>query len=228
MTQPSNIRLRFLEQRVEQIKQLPGFKKHHRVPTSANASDEKFIATLAEPLLDSDLQDTFSALRKAYGLKRKEISVDGPFEGTGIIETPFFHYHIEVAIDPEFPSRVIFTRSISDITEPARIVAPAFETVFEKRFSLMEIETSDALDLEAIVDAIEDAESELVKIDYDKDLTWCEIQVINSAATVIVSENSIRVESARETTPQLLLETFAEIQQQFIESLQFDEFAFSG
>lgn len=227
MQESSQVKIRFLEHRSEQIKQLPGFQKHHRVPTSNSASDEKFIATLTEPVLDNDLQDVFSALRKAYGLKRKEISVDGPFEGTGLIETPFFHYEINARIDPESPSRVLFTRSISNITEPARLVAAPFEQVFEKRFSLLELATSEPLDLEAIVDSIEDAESDAVSIDYDKDLTWCEIQVLASASTVVVDANSIRVESARETTPQQLLESLLDIQQQFIVSLNFDEFMFS-
>ena len=136
MSDENKIRLRFLEQRRESVKQLPGFQKHHRVPTSASASDTSFVASLAEPLLDKDLQETFSSLRKSFGLKRKEIRVDGPFEGSGIIETPFFCYRIEVAIDPDSPSRVIFTRSIIDITEPARVVAPPFEEVFQKRHSI--------------------------------------------------------------------------------------------
>lgn len=227
MSDENKIRLRFVEQRRESVKQLPGFQKHHRVPTSASASDTSFVASLAEPLLDKDLQETFSSLRKSFGLKRKEIRVDGPFEGSGIIETPYFCYRIEVAIDPDSPSRVIFTRSIFDITEPARVVAPPFEEVFQKRFSLMVLDTSTPLDLETIVDAIEDADSDQVSIDYDKDLTWCRIQVVNSAATVVVEAKSIRVESARETTPQQLLESFVEIQQQFIASLPFDDFAFS-
>lgn len=212
-------KLKFLEQRSELIKQLPGFQKHFRVPTSANASDQKFIATLTEPLLDDDLQETFSTLRKSFGLKRKEISVDGPFEGSGMVETPFFKYEIRAEIDDETPSRVTFTRSVSNITEFARVIAGPFDEVFGQRFSTLIVDVDTELDLEAIVDAIEDEEPEGVSVDYDKDLTWCEIQLLESTATIIVEPNAISVQSVRETTPKQLLERFTEIQRQFIDKL---------
>lgn len=212
-------KLKFLEQRSELIKQLPGFQKHFRVPTSANASDQKFIAQLTEPLLDNDLQDTFSTLRKSFGLKRKEISVDGPFEGSGMVETPFFKYEIRAEIDEETPSRVTFTRSVFDITEFARVIAGPFDEVFGQRFSTLIVDVENQLDLEAIVDAIEDEEPEGVSVDYDKDLTWCEIQLLESTATIIVEPNAISVQSVRETTPKQLLERFTEIQRQFIDKL---------
>jgi hypothetical protein len=212
-------KLKFLEQRSELIKQLPGFQKHFRVPTSANASDQKFIATLTEPLLDDDLQETFSTLRKSFGLKRKEISVDGPFEGSGMVETPFFKYEIRAEIDEETPSRVTFTRSVSNITEFARVIAGPFDEVFGQRFSTLIVDVDTELDLEAIVDAIEDEEPEGVSVDYDKDLTWCEIQLLESTATIIVEPNAISVQSVRETTPKQLLERFTEIQRQFIDKL---------
>ncbi len=218
--------LRFVERRVEPVKQLPGFQKHHRVPTSATHSDQVFIANLAAPQLDEQLQQFFTDLRRAYGLKRKEISVDGPYEGTGIIQTPFFKFSIQMRLDENQPSQVVTTRSISDVVEPARIFAGPFDEVFGTRFHSLEVATSEPLDLEAIVDAIEDAENENVSVDYDKDLTWCEINVLNSATTVVIEENLIRIESTSDTTPQELLASFVSVQQQFIESLPFDRSGF--
>jgi hypothetical protein len=212
-------RISFIERRSELIKQLPGFQKHFRVPTSAGASDQKFIATLTEPILDSDLQETFSALRKSFGLKRKEISVDGPFEGSGSVATPFFRYEIQAQIDEEVPSRVVFSRSVSDISEFARVVAGPFDEVFGQRFSTLIVDVKAELDLESIVDAIEDDEPEGVSIDYDKDLTWCEIQLLGSTATIVVEPTAIRVQSVRDTTPRHLLKLFTEFQQQFIDKL---------
>ena len=212
-------KLSFVEQRTEPIKQLPGFQKGYRVPTTANPSDEKFIAKIAEPILDEDLQDTFSALRKVFGLKRKEISVDGPFEGGGIVSTPFFDYEVRVSIDPESPSRVIFARSISNIVDFGKVLDERFDDVFGKRFSTLMVEVESELDLETIVDTIEEEDPDGVTVDYDKDLTWCEIQVLGSTATIVAQAHSIRVESVRETTPKQLLDLFTDIQQQFIAKL---------
>ena len=217
--------LSFTEQRTEQIKQLPGFQKGYRVPTSDNPSDQKFIAKIAEPILDDDLQETFSALRKAFGLKRKEISVDGPFEGGGIVSTPFFDYEVRVQIDAETPSRVIFSRSITGIRDFAKLVDDPFDDVFGKRFSTLIVEVETELDLETIVDTIEDEDPDGISVDYDKDLTWCEIQVLGSTATIVAEAYSIRVESVRETTPKQLLDLFTDIQQQFMEKLDMSDVA---
>ena len=212
-------KLSFVEQRTEPIKQLPGFQKGYRVPTSANPSDQKFIEKITTPTLDEDLQETFSALRKTFGLKRKEISVDGPCEGSGFVSTPFFDYEVNVSIDPETPSRVNFGRSISNIVELGKVLDERFDDVFGKRFSTLIVEVEKELDLELIVDTIEDEDPEGVSVDYDKDLTWCEIQVLGSTATIVVESHSIRVESVRETTPKQLLDLFTDIQQQFIAKL---------
>ncbi len=217
--------LSFTEQRTEQIKQLPGFQKGYRVPTSDNPSDQKFIAKIAEPILDDDLQETFSALRKAFGLKRKEISVDGPFEGGGIVSTPFFDYEVRVQIDAETPSRVVFSRSITGIRDFAKLVDDPFDDVFGKRFSTLIVEVENELDLETIVDTIEDEDPDGISVDYDKDLTWCEIQVLGSTATIVAEAYSIRVESVRETTPKQLLDLFTDIQQQFMEKLDMSDVA---
>ncbi len=223
MAGPTN--LRFTEQRTEQIKQLPGFQKGYRVPTSANLSDQKFIAKITEPILDEDLQETFSALRKAFGLKRKEIAVDGPFEGGGIVSTPFFDYEVNVQIDAETPSRVVFARSITNIRDFATLVEGPFDDVFGKRFSTLIVEVKNELDLESIVDTIEDEAPDGISVDYDKDLTWCEIQVLGSTATIVAEAYSIRVESVRETTPKQLLDLFTDIQQQFMAKLDMSDVA---
>ena len=213
------ISARLVSQQSNSIKELSGFQKHHRTPTKASDSDLRFMQGLAEPDLDEELQEVFSSLRKAYGLKRKEISVDGPQEGGGVITTPFFNYEIQISQDVESPSKVIWNRAITEIAEPARVFAGPFDQVFGKQFSTLEISTEQPLDLEGIVDHIEDLESDSVQIDYDKDLTWCELKILNSTTSVMLNEDSIRDVSHQEIPPQELLEEFLVIQNQFMETL---------
>jgi len=211
--------VRLIDERRELIKQLDGFQKHHRVPTTCNETDKRFLADITQRQLNSDLQEIFASLRKSYGLKRKQISVVGPADGGGVISTEFFNYEIHVAHDESDPSRIVWRRSITEIGEPARVFAGPFEQVFGKRFSVLEIVTQQALDLESIVDHIEDTELETVSVDYDKDLTWCEIQLLDSTTSVVIREDAIQVISRREVSPQELLESFFEIQRQFISTL---------
>ncbi len=210
---------RLLNERVVPYKQLSGFAKHHRIPTTCSDSDQRYLAELANDEIDGDLQEVFSALRKSFGLKRKEISVVGPSEGGGVITTPFFNYEIQVSLNPEDPAKVIWRRIISEISEPARVFAGPFEDVFEKQFSVLEILVAHPLDLEAIVDHIEDAELETVKIDYDKDLTWCEVQFTDSTTMVMIKPDSIRVVSRKEISPHELLESFLRIQKELLAML---------
>ena len=218
--------VRLVDERIAPVKQLAGFDKHHRVPTKCSDSDHRFLAELAEPELDSDLQEVFSMLRKSFGLKRKEISVDGPADGSGIIATPFFNYEIHVAQCEDDPSKLKWRRFITEISEPARVFTEPFEEVFGEQFSALEISTVEPLDLESIVDHIEDAELETVKVNYDKDLTWCEIKIADSITSVKLSDRSISVISRREVAPQQLLQAFLEIQQQFIATLNLSGFPF--
>ena len=89
--------LRLIDQSSEPIKHINGFLKHHRIPTTRNAGDQKFVVDLTFEEIDNDLQATFRSLRQAYGLKRKEIQVHGPDDGMGVITTPFFNYEFHAS-----------------------------------------------------------------------------------------------------------------------------------
>jgi len=193
--------VRLVSEQSTSIKQFDGFQKHHRVPNAANAGDQRFVSELAEPQIDRDMQEVFSALRKSYGLKRKEISVDGPTEGGGVVTTPFFCYQIQVQQDEDSPSNVIWARSITEITEPARVFAGPFDEVFGRQFSVLEISTH-------------------------KDLTWCELNVLDSTTSVMLSDNCIRVVSRQEITPLELIKSFLEIKTRFIATLSVSDVPF--
>ncbi|MFK7768074.1 MAG: hypothetical protein AB8B55_12695 [Mariniblastus sp.] len=215
-----------VDERNVPYKNLSGFQKHHKVPTSAGPGDHRYLCELAESDLDEDLQEVFAALRKSYGLKRKEISVDGPTDGRGVITTPFFNYEINISLLEDNPSRVHWQRSITSIREPGRIFAGPFEEVFGQRFTILEFNAKSPLDLEQIVDHIEDAELDTVNVDYDKDLTWCEVKILDSITSVMIEVSRIRVISRREISPESLLEAFTDIQQRFISTLSLNGIPF--
>lgn len=218
--------VRLVSEQTIPVKQLDGFQKHHRVPTASGPGDQRFVCDLAQSQIDADMQEVFSALRKSYGLKRKEISVDGPAEGGGFVTTPFFSYQIQVQQDTEKPSDVVWARWITEISEPARVFAGPFDEVFGRQFSVLEVLTQQPLDLEGIVDHIEDLESDAIDADYDKDLTWCELNVLDSTTNVRLSESCIRLASRTEVTPLELLESFLDIQQRFIATLSVGDVPF--
>ena len=204
-----------VDESVEPISQLEGFQKHHRVPTSSGESDHRFIADIAHNQIDADLQNVFTSLRNSYGLKRKEITVNGPVDGGGVISTAFFSYEIHVAQDSNEPGKVVWRRAVSEISEPGRVFAAPFEQVFGQRFLELELSVDEAMDLESIVDHIEDADDDSIELDYDKDVTWIEIQIPHCAMSVVIRENSIRAISRKPVSPRELLDNFLQAQQSF-------------
>ncbi len=211
--------VRLVNEQTESIRQISGFAKHHRVPTTLTDADRRFVIDLTQRDIDHDLQIVFKLLRSSYALKRKDISVDGPSDGVGVITTPFFNYEFHVEQNQDDPGKVLWRRLITEIREPARVFAGPFDEIFGKRFSVLEILTAGSLDLEAIVDHIEASEHETVKVDFDKDLTWCEIQIADLAMSVLVRNDSIRVISRKAVTPHELLESFLQIQQEFMATM---------
>lgn len=211
--------VRLIHEKFQLFKDLNGFQKHHRVPQSGSASDSQFLAKLTESDLDLILQQTFSDLRKGFGFKRRELAVTGPADGDGVIVTPDFTFEVNVSLLEEDISKVVWRSAIANIRQPAQIFSESFRRTFGNRFVILEVSTSAPLDIEAIIDHVEDAELDEVSINYDKDVTWCEICVANAEASVKVRDNSIRINSHRDVSPRQLLETFLEIQQQFLASL---------
>lgn len=211
--------LRLIDQSSEPIKHINGFLKHHRIPTTHNAGDQRFVVDLTFEEIDNDLQATFRSLRKAYGLKRKEIEVHGPADGMGVITTPFFNYEYHASQSEDDPGTVVWQRLITSIIEPARVFAGPFEEVFGQRFNEMEIAIKDTLDLEVIVDHIEDCEPSNLNIDYDKDLTWCEIQTAENGVTIVVKPDSLQIVSGKEISPKNLINAFLKVQKDFIATM---------
>lgn len=211
--------VRLLHEKIEPITSLNGFEKHFRVPQAANSTDLQFLARVSEADVDAELQKTFSKLRSAYGFKRKEMLVDGPVDGGGTIATPFFNYEVNVTFLEDDPSRIAWKTSVADIRLPEQIFTEGFHKSFGNRFSILEVSTTAALDLESIVDHVEAIELDSVSVNYDKDVTWCEIRIADTDASVRICENSIRVASRNEISPQELLESFLDIQRQFLATL---------
>ncbi len=211
--------VRLLREQVIPIQSLNGFHKHHRIPSAWTVNDVRFLASITEAEVDNDLQQTFAKLRSTFGFKRKQISVSGPRDGSGMITTPYFNYEIVVTLDRDDASKSLWQRSISDVVDPGQTFNAAFQKSFGNMFSILEISTIELLDLEDIVDHVEEAESDNVQVDYDKDLTWCEIQVADSIASVKIRDNSIRVVSRQEVSPRQLLEAFLDVQAKFLADL---------
>lgn len=214
--------IRLIAEETGEIKRLAGFKKGHRIPDLTSSRDAAFLAEVSADQMDADLVETFAALRDVYGFKRREISVTGPEEGFGAISTPCFNYEIAIAQIPNQPSHYCLRRAITRIQEPVRVLSAEFEAVFSNRFRTIEILAESNFDLEAIIDRIEEVDSNWVSVDFDKNISWCKISL--GPVLVDVSGNRIRIVD-EQNGQQLreLFDTFQSVQKKYIENLEIDK-----
>lgn len=208
--------IRLLSENRLSLKSLAGFKKHHRMPDKGSTVSDSFLADIAQLDLDADLDKTFQALRKKFGLKRKDMATSGPIDGVGAITTPSFTYEVSVETMEDEPQKILWRRAISAITAADAVTSEPFEVVFGTDFNMLEIVLNKAIDVEAVIDRVEDADCDNVEVDYEKDVTWCRIRFTDRKTIVRVEENSIRVRSEIETTPNDLIESFFSAHQQFL------------
>ncbi len=210
--------IRLIAEETGEIKRLTGFKKGHRIPDAISTRDAAFLTEVSAEQLDVDLVETFAALRDVYGFKRREISVTGPEEGFGAISTPYFNYEIDIAQFQDQPSHYRLRRSITRIQEPVRVLSAQFESVFANRFRTIEILAESNFDLEAIIDRIEEADSNGVSVDFDKNISWCKISL--GPVLVEVAGNCIRiVDEQNGQKLRELFDTFQSVQKKYIENL---------
>ena len=210
------------EQRIA-LKDLKGISKSASTPKKGMPIGQKYLNDLAIEHLDEDLQTTFAKLRSNFSFKRKELVADGPTDGIGVITTPAFIYEVTVLPIENDNRKVLVRRCIRQIEAPEAITGPEFAKVFESDFNQLQVASKTELDLEDIIDRVEDADSEEVEIDYDKDITWCKIGVAGSRTTITIQANEILVTGPSDVSPEELIDSFFELQNTFMDSLNLSE-----
>jgi len=140
-----------------------------------------------------------------------------------VITSPAFVYEVTVLPIEDDNRKVILRRSIRQIEDAAAITGAEFAKVFESDFNQLQVASETELDLEDIIDRVEDADSDEVEIDYDKDITWCKIGVAGSRTTITIESNQILVTGPADVSPDELIDSFFELQNTFMDSLNLSE-----
>ena len=207
--------IRLLNERKAGIKTLGGFRKHFRKPEKGSTLSDEFLADLAEGDLNEDLDSTFAKLKSEFGLKRKQLSATDPIGNFGEVTTPGFTYEVSVSTIEGESSNVLWRRAISKISDAETVTCPAFEKTFGKQFNILELTLREPLDVEDVIDQVEDCGDDTVKIDYEKDASWCRIEFRGRKESIHVEADRIQVRSGGEVSPAQLIETFLTAHAQF-------------
>ncbi len=201
----------------ERIKKLSGFKGHQRVPSDVSRYAESLLRDASSDEIAQDLEGVYRRLRDEFGLRRKELEMVGPEDGGGSVACPYFTYSVYVAQSPDDPSRAVFHREISDVTEPERLLTGEFSRAFEGVFGALRFTPPVRVDLEAFIDRMEELDEQLQSIDFDPEGTYCQLRLhgVDAAIRVTATEIVLVHDTSRE--PRALIEAFSESQRFLVE-----------
>lgn len=203
------------------VQRLPGFtKSKHRVPDDVTDRAQSFVGALATNQIRDDLDSVFQLLRTAFRFKRTQLEAQETADGAGSIATPYFRYTSCVYQNPANAAEVIWQRDISEVTAPEQILTDEFAQVFGQVFDTVEFLPANEINLEALIDTIEEIDDPRVRVEYDRQLTYCEVFIDDIEAKLQVTVDAFRIVHPEPTHPRVLVSSFMAFQESLVDFRQ--------
>lgn len=196
--------LRFCNTAQLPVTKLPGFQKHHQIPTSRTMA-QRFMGQLVAEDLKKEFQHLHDFSRRQYGFKRKQLMVTLD-AGNAVFENPAFTFSKSYDIEDgstEFVSEEIILESIADLNS---LAVPEFETGFPFKFSELQFSLRNELDIDRVIDLLEEREDEhAFQLHYDFEATSCELAGSEIPTRLTIFAEQISLHSIRPQKPRELL-----------------------
>ena len=189
------------------VRRLAGFKKSHQVPDEVTIHTQAFVERVGGPHVQADLDRVFSALRKAFRFKRSELQTGNATAGSGFIATPSFRYVSHFIQNSRRAAEAIWQRCVSEITAPDTLLTESFAQVFDGCFDTVDLVPIAPFDLAKLIDHIEDRDDPQLSLEYDRQLTQCDVSISSSNVKMRITENSFQIAHPKPTTTRQLLES---------------------
>jgi hypothetical protein len=217
----------FTHQSRVKLKNLAGWKKNDRLPDRVSDFSQTLIAKAAAEELTKDLDQVHAKLKEVFGFSRRELSSAQPNDGTGTITTPHFSYSVTVSHNPDQLDEALWTRTVESIKSPAEIASTAFAKVFDGVFSTLAFELPAQVSIEDFIDEVETAKIPDLKIHYDRDATFCELQLPGSTGMITLRPTVLSIVHKQRTETQALLKSF-EMVRQLVEDYKLSPISFAA
>ena len=195
------------EQR-RRVRDLSGFLKSHKVPTEYNDRTQSFVGRIATLDISDDLDIRFAEFRRHFRLKRVDLRVSEPDEGTGAIATPWFEYRVTVTHSEEDAGEAIWRQQVTEFRDTERLFSSEFATVFGNLFDTVEFEPPEPIDMEAFIDSLENREGDDIKVEYDRTATWCQLMTEAVPGQLYVESDRVALVTQQPQLPAQLVEAF--------------------
>jgi len=208
-------RVAFRAETTQRFKSLNGFQKGNKVPDQVSPYHEKFLAKIATDDIRSDIEEIYAALRENMSFKRKDLEASTETDGSGFIRTPLFDYNVQVRLDANDPSMVIWRREVCNLHDPMAVQSAPFQAVFGNTFDRLVFEFATPLDVGQLVDHIEESSPVGVKVRLTSDEQNCVITLDGFAGSILIDRQTLQIEGRSSQTSATLIQQFFEFQRRF-------------
>ncbi|MFQ3593714.1 MAG: hypothetical protein SNJ82_11105 [Gemmataceae bacterium] len=198
------------------VRSLGGFRKFHRLPDRINEGSRRFVADLAAPDIQADVDQFYASIRELLGYKRRDVEGSAD-RGSGFVRTPDFEYSVSVDLAEDDPTVAVIRREVGGIQNPEVVLSGPFQQVFGDQFDTLVFEFLRPFDLEAWVDRIEEQMPEGVKLRCAPDASRVEITLPGVMGLVRLLRDRVEVQAAgpRGPTSRGLVDAFLAFQDRF-------------
>jgi hypothetical protein len=197
-------RIAFRSETFSRVKDLSGFRKTYKMPDYASPSSRKFIAKCAIDDVRADLNTVYEAVRLSLEYKRKDVDTSVGSDGFGSLRTPDFEYTVTATLDAEDPTQVVWQRDIVQLVDLAFVRSEGFEAAFGRMFDQLVFEFVNPVNVDDLVDRLEDAPIDGLKLNVDSDGTACEVSLAGFVGVVRVEKSLLVVRGRGGRTTGLL------------------------
>ena len=202
------VEMYFRIDRAKRLVDLSGWKKSYRIPTQYNSATQSFAAACAADALKADLDIVYERLKNAFGFLRRDLSATGGDHGAGSIITPLLSYSVSVALNPEELDQVIWTRVVDSIKDLSAIQSRAFANVFDGVFDTLEFSLPGTVNINDFIDAVEAAQISVLKLEYDRDATYCNLLLQGEVGTITLKPDRLSIVHDGPKRAKELIESF--------------------
>ena len=200
-------KISFSGEDVGNIKSLSGFRKHHRLPDAKYNATESFILRISQEEVNEYSDNLFKSLKKAFGYKRRDISMDDDSEAISIL-TKDFTVNIWIEINPDDYSEYLLNTEVTEIQNPESINSTEFNKVFSDTFNSLTFQFDKTFNIEKLIDAIEEIDDDTISVDYPGDLSSCSITISGIENIIHITSDDFSIKSEDCTEPKKLIGSF--------------------
>ena len=183
------------------VKRLPGFdKSRHTVPKWASERAHQFIGSICEPELREWGEGLFSELRSAMDYKRKDLRLTLN-DGEAVMEAKDFALKRQYLLNEEDLSEYIVETELLDLGSTELLRYAKFNEAIGPLFDQLRCLFRKEQSVEGVIDAIEDASSSEIQVDYPSNCETCEVRIECVDAVFSFDSISLTVKLPRFCSP---------------------------